>query len=396
MKLHEYMAKNKFAEFGIPTPKGIVISSLDEFESKKAEISYPVAIKSQVLVGGRGKAGGIKFAKSDAEARTVISELLGIKIKGLLVEKLLIEEKADLSSAQELYVGFTINRDEKVVTCILSSQGGVDIEEVAREHPEQITKLNIKPELGLQQYHCRKLAKQIGLSGKGMLKVADVVTKLYKVFKASDAELAEINPIVLTPNGDLIAVDAVLNIDNNALFRHPEFLTERETSTEFTALEKEAREAGLAYVDLEGDIGLIGCGAGLVMASLDILKQYNGEAANFLDVGGGATAENMKKALNIVMKKAGVKSIFVNIFGGITRCDEIAKGIVAIAPEIPISVRMMGTNQEEGIRILKENNYHVFNTLEDSAEYAVQLAKEKVTNNTNTNTPPAEPEQGGA
>ncbi len=375
MKLHEYRAKKIFANFGIPTPAGIVISSIEEFEAEKGSINYPVAIKSQVLVGGRGKAGGIKFADNEDETRKIISELLGSELKGIKIQQLLLEQKADLSNAQELYVGFTINREAKAATCIMSSKGGVDIEQVARESPEDIAKFNIDPELGLQQYHCRKLAKQIGLNGKSMLKVADVAAKLYNVFKELDAELAEINPLILTPDSNVLALDSKLNIDNNALFRHPEFKQETETTGEFTTLEKEASEAGLAYVDLDGDIGIIGCGAGLVMASLDILKQYNGEPANFLDVGGGANAENMAKALDIVMKKPGVKSIFVNIFGGITRCDEIAKGIVDIAPKIPISVRMMGTNQDEGIKILRDNNYQVYDTMEDSAENAVRLAK---------------------
>ena len=375
MKIHEYKAKQLFSDFGIPTPKGVVINSLDDFEGQKQDIIYPIAVKSQVLVGGRGKAGGIKFADSEAEARNVISELLGFEIKGIPVRKLLLEQKADLTDAHELYVGFTLNRDAKAITCIMSSKGGVDIEQVARDSPGDIAKLNIDPEVGLQQYHCRRLAKRIGLTGKAMLNVAALTAKLYKAFKALDAELAEINPLILTKDQGVLALDSKLNIDNNALFRHPEFSAERETTEEFTVLEKEAREAGLAYVDLDGDIGIIGCGAGLVMASLDILKQYDGDPANFLDVGGGATAENMAKALNIVMKKPGVKSIFVNIFGGITRCDEIAKGIVNIAPSIPLSVRMMGTNQEEGIKILKDNNYQVFNTLEASAENAVQLAR---------------------
>jgi succinyl-CoA synthetase beta subunit len=353
----------------------VVINSPEEFENLKSKLTYPIAIKSQVLVGSRGKAGGIKFADTEHEARGVVNELLGFEIKGIKVRKLLLEQKAELADAKELYVGFTVNREARAITCIMSSKGGVDIEQVARESPQDIAKLNLDPELGLQQYHCRKLAKQIGLTGKAMLKVADVTAKLYKAFIALDAELAEINPLILKPDSTILAVDSKLNIDNNALFRHPEFKTERETTEEYTDLEKEAREAGLAYVDLEGDIGIIGCGAGLVMASLDILKQYDGDPANFLDVGGGATAENMAKALSIVMRKPGVKSIFVNIFGGITRCDEIAKGIVDIAPKIPISVRMMGTNQEEGIRILKDNNYQVFNTLEDSAENAVELAR---------------------
>jgi succinyl-CoA synthetase beta subunit len=375
MKIYEYMAKQLFADYGIPIPTGVVIGSVEEFESKKRDIAYPVAVKSQVLVGGRGKAGGIRFAESENQAREIITELLGSELKGFKIGKLLLEAKADLTGAQELYVGFIVNREAKVVTCIMSSKGGVDIETVARESPADIAKLDINPVLGLQQYQCRKLAKQIGLTGKSMLKVADLTAKLYQAFKALDAELAEINPLIVNTEGSLLALDSKLTIDNNALFRHPEFKAERDTTEEFTELEKEAHDAGLAYVDLDGDIGIIGCGAGLVMASLDILKQFNGDPANFLDVGGGATAENMAKALSIVMKKQGVKSIFVNIFGGITRCDEIAKGIVEISPDIPLAVRMMGTNQEEGIRILKENNYNVFNTLEDSAEHAVALAK---------------------
>jgi len=376
MKLHEYLAKQIFAKCGIPTPSGLVIRSIEEFETKKSNLTYPIAIKSQVLVGGRGKAGGIKFADAEDEARNVISELLGSDLKGHKVKQLLLEQKADLTAAQELYVGFTVNREARSITCIMSSKGGVDIEKVARESPQDIAKMNIDPELGLQQYHCRKLAKQIGLNGKSMLKVADVAAKLYKVFKGLDSELAEINPLILTPDSNVLALDSKLNIDNNALFRHPEFKDEREATEEYTDLEKEAHDAGLAYVDLDGDIGIIGCGAGLVMASLDILKQFDGEPANFLDVGGGATAENMAKALDIVMKKPGVKSIFVNIFGGITHCDEIARGIVDIAPKIPISVRMMGTNQEEGIKILRENNFQVYDTMEDSAENAVRLSKD--------------------
>ncbi len=376
MKLHEYVAKKHFSEAGIAIPKGFVIDNIQDFESKKDSIKYPVAIKSQILVGGRGKAGGIKFAENDTEARKAINQLLSSEIKGLKVKRLLIEEKADLSAGQELYIGFTINRQQRAVTCIFSSMGGVNIEQVAREHPEKIAQMNIEPSEGLQQFHCRKLAKEIGLRGNGLLKIADVAFKLYNVFKSTDAELAEINPLVFNPkDGSVLAVDSKLNIDDNALFRHPELASLRESSEEFTDLEKEAHDAGLAYVDLDGDIGIIGCGAGLVMASLDILKQYNGEPANFLDVGGGATAESMKKALSIIMKKPGVRSIFINIFGGITRCDEIAKGIVDIAPKIPISVRMMGTNQEAGIQILRNNNYKVFDTLEDSAEHAVEIAK---------------------
>ena len=375
MKLHEYRAKQIFSEHGIPIPTGFIADTEDDIESGLHDLRFPVVLKAQVLVGGRGKAGGIKFAQSREGVGKVIPELLGMDIKGYKVRRLLIEEKADLDNARELYVGITINREAKLITCILSSEGGVDIEEVARKHPERIARFDIDPEVGLQQYHCRRLAKRIGLSGKAMLKVAGVTAKLHKVFKACDGELAEINPLILTGDDNVIAVDAVLNIDNNALFRHPEFSGEERTTEEFTDLEKEARDAGLSYVDLDGDIGIIGCGAGLVMASLDILKHYHGEPANFLDVGGGANARNMRKALEIVMRKPGVRAIFINIFGGITQCDEIAKGIVAMAPEIPISVRMMGTNQEEGKQILIDNDYQVYETMEASAENAVKIAK---------------------
>ncbi|MDP6154858.1 MAG: ADP-forming succinate--CoA ligase subunit beta [Candidatus Thermoplasmatota archaeon] len=375
MKLHEYRAKEIFSQFGIPVPKSIVIDNENEGEAIHKELEFPVALKAQVLVGGRGKAGGIRFAESMNEARRIIPELLGMELKGHAVRQLLIEEKADLIHARELYVGFTVNRKSRSFTCILSSRGGVDIEEVARENPGAIARFDIDPEVGFQQYHARKLSKQIGLAGKKMLKVAAITVKLYDVFRAYDGELAEINPLILTDDGNVIAVDAVLNIDNNALFRHPEFSSEGKTSEEFTDLEKEAREAGLAYVDLPGDIGIIGCGAGLVMASLDILKQFNGEPANFLDVGGGANARNMAKALSIVLKKPDVRSIFINIFGGITKCDEIARGIVDTAPGIPISVRMMGTNEEEGKKILTDNGYHVYENMEDSAKNAVEQAK---------------------
>lgn len=375
MKLHEYRAKEIFSQFGIPVPIGIVIDNEGDAVAKLEELEFPVALKAQVLVGGRGKAGGIRFAESAQEAREIIPELLGMNLKGYTVRQLLIEEKADLTLARELYVGFTVNRKARRFTCILSSQGGVDIEEVARIHPEAIARFDIDPEIGFQQYHARKMAKLIGLSGRVMLKVAAITVKLYDVFRSYDGELAEINPLILTDKGKVMAVDAVLNIDNNALFRHPEFGSEGKTSEEFTALEREAREAGLAYVDLPGDIGIIGCGAGLVMASLDLLEQYDGKPANFLDVGGGANARNMAKALSIVVKKSGVRSIFINIFGGITKCDEIARGIVDIAPPIPISVRMMGTNEEEGKKILIDNGYRVYENMEDSAKNAVDQAR---------------------
>ena len=229
------------------------------------------------------------------------------------------------------------------------------------------------PNAGLEPYQARGYAKKIGLSGKEMVKAADIATKLYRVFIKYDCELAEINPLAITPGG-MIAVDAKMNIDDNALYRHKELAREFAGSQEYTEIEKLAKDAGLSYVDLEGNIGVIGCGAGLVMASLDTLKLFGGEAANFLDVGGGANSENMKKALELVLMKKDVKSIFINIFGGITRCDEIANGIVEFAPQIPISVRMMGTNEDEGKKILKDNGYVIRDSIEESAKEAIKLA----------------------
>lgn len=367
MRLHEYKAKEIFAGYGIPVPQGLLVKKPDDLK----EFTFPAVLKSQVLVGGRGKAGGIKFADDLEEARAAIGELLSLTIKGLPVKLVLVEPKADI--VKELYVGFVVDRAAKRNVLILSSEGGVNIEDVAQTSPEKIVKLPIDPGEGLEPFQVRGELKKIGLSGREMVMAAGIATSLYKAFKAYDAELAEINPLAITPSG-LIAVDAKMNIDDNALYRHKDLAWDFSRSEEYTDIEKMAKDAGLSYVDLSGNIGVIGCGAGLVMASLDTLKLYGGEAANFLDVGGGANAENMKRALELVVKKEGIKSIFINIFGGITRCDEIARGIVDFSPKIPISVRMMGTNEEEGKKILRDNGYVIRDTIEDCAQEAIRLA----------------------
>ncbi len=384
MKLYEYKAKEIFAKYGIPVPKGLVVSSPGELADKIAsdtdedtlDLSAPVAIKSQVLVGGRGKAGGIKFANNMDEIKATIDELIGTSLKGYEVRQVLVEQKLDLTDVQELYVGFTIDRSSKKPVAIVSSEGGVDIEQVAATTPDKIFKLELDPISEFEMYQARNLSKKLGFKNKTMLQVARIIYKLYKLFRDYDAELAEINPLMVGPNIGVIAADAKITIDDNSLYRHQEFSGVIKVSGEYTEIEQKAKDAGLAYVELDGNIGIIGCGAGLVMASLDILNQYDGKAANFLDVGGGATAENMRQALELVEMKEGVRSVFVNIFGGITRCDEIAKGIVDFSPKIPLAIRMMGTNQEEGIKILTDNGYNVFDTLEESAEYAVRLAGE--------------------
>jgi succinyl-CoA synthetase beta subunit len=384
MKLYEYKAKEIFTKYGIPVPIGLVVSNHEELADKIAsdtdddtlDLSAPVAIKSQVLVGGRGKAGGIKFANNMDEIKATINELIGSSLKGYEVRQVLVEQKLDLTDAQELYVGFTIDRSSKKPVAIVSSEGGVDIEQVAATTPDMIFKLELDPISEFEMYQARNLSKKLGFKNKTMLQVASIIYKLYKLFRDYDAELVEINPLMVGPNIGVIAADAKITIDDNSLYRHQEFSGVMKVSGEYTAIEQKAKDAGLAYVELDGNIGIIGCGAGLVMASLDILNQYDGQAANFLDVGGGATAENMRQALELVEMKDGVRSVFVNIFGGITRCDEIAKGIVDFSPKIPLAIRMMGTNQEEGIKILTDNGYNVFDTLEESAEHAVKLAAE--------------------
>ncbi|UCH88263.1 MAG: ADP-forming succinate--CoA ligase subunit beta [Thermoplasmata archaeon] len=371
MKLHEYKAKEIFAEQGIPVPSGILVKGPEQLK----ELQHPVALKSQVLVGGRGKAGGIKFADNIDDAKSVLEELFKLKIKGLAVKQVLVEEKLDLEGAQELYLGFVEDRAAKTITAMMSAAGGIDIEQVASEMPEKIIKKQLQPGLKtLNPYEAREMAIQIGLKGATMTKVADIMCKLFNAMIVHDAVLAEINPLVITKDGMIIATDAKMNIDDNALFRQKNLLKDVDISEEYTPIEQKARKYGLAYVELEGDIAVIGCGAGLVMASLDTIKLYGGEPANFLDVGGGATAENMKQALEVVAMKDNLKSIFINIFGGITRCDEIANGIVEFEPKIPIALRMMGTNEDEGKKILKEHGYNVFDSMEDCAEYAVKLA----------------------
>jgi len=325
-----------------------------------------VVVKAQVLVGGRGKAGGVKICHNEEEAKEAAEKILSIEIKETPVEKLLVYPAVDIK--KEYYLGFVVNRTSRRIVVIASSEGGVDIEEVAEKFPEKIAKLEIDPLLGLKSYQAVELGKKIGLEGKFLLSFSEIALKLYKICEQYDAELIEINPLALSEEG-FSAADAKLNVDDNALYRQ-----QFEPKEECTELERIARKAGLSYVPLDGEIAIIGCGAGLVMASLDIIKKYGGKPANFLDVGGGANAENMKQALDIVTRQEGLKSIFINIFGGITRCDQIAEGIVEFAPKIPISVRMMGTNEEKGKTILKQHGYSASDSMAEAAQKAVELA----------------------
>ncbi len=376
MKLLEYQAKEIFRRYDIPTPRSEVAES-PKGAREIAERLGPVAIKAQLPVGGRGKAGGIKFAESPEEAEKIAGGLLGSRIKDIEIQKVLVEEKLDIKD--ELYLGVTVDRKNRCYVVLASSEGGVDIEEVAEETPEKIVKQMIDPLLGIRDYHCRSVAKRLGYSGREMNDLAGFIRKLYRVAFEMDAELTEINPLALTEEG-FIAADARLNIDNNALFRHPniaEIQREGELS-EFSAREQEARTLGLTYVELDGDIGVIGNGAGLTMATLDSVTLLGGKPANFLDLGGGASPERIETAVTFVIKDPRVKTVFVNILGGITKCDDTALGIIEtrrrLGSEKPIVVRMMGTNEEEGKRLLEEAGIETLDTMEEASERAVALA----------------------
>ncbi len=375
MRLFEFEAKEAFQRAELPLPRGQIADSPNEAAKIAAEMNCPVVIKVQILAGGRGKAGGIKFAETPEQARTIAGQLLEMTIHGHKVQRLLIEER--LSIAQEIYVGFAIDRAKRSAVAICSSMGGVDIEQVAEKHPEKIVKLPIDPILGLRDFEARLLAKEAGFKGRAFLKVAGIIMQLWNVFVENDAELTEINPLVVTTDGDYIAADARLNVDDNSLFRHKQ-LAERVNAgiSEQTVLEQRARKLGMTYVELDGNIGIIGNGAGLVMATMDAVHYYGGKPANFLDVGGGATAERMTQALEIVLSHPEVEAVFINILGGITRCDEMARGIVEAQGKfpktVPIVIRMIGTREKEGAEILHSAGIPFLNTMDEAGRMVVE------------------------
>jgi succinyl-CoA synthetase beta subunit len=377
MKLLEYEAKEYFKKYGIPTPEGRMVESPKEAREYVASLGKPVVIKVQLPVGGRGKAGGVKFANNPDEAFSLAEQLLGMTIKELKVKKLYVEEKIGI--VNEIYLGVTIDRNRKQHVMLASSEGGMDIEAVAASTPDRIVRFYIDPQVGLRSYHANYIASKLGYEGDMMNKFASFVTRLYGLAVGMDAELTEINPLVETKDG-FLAADARLNVDNNALFRHHE-LEERLLDSyqgELTEREMEARSQDLTYVELEGNIGIIGNGAGLTMATLDSVMLHGGKAANFLDLGGGATPERIGKAVKFVLSDERTKAVFVNVLGGITRCDYTAEGIVAAREDLginkPIVVRMMGTNEEEGKAILKKNGIDTLDSMEEAADKAVKLA----------------------
>ncbi len=373
MKMYEYQAKEIFREYGIPVPKGRVAESPEEAREISKEIGPPVTLKVQVQVGGRGKAGGIKFADTPEEAEEIAKDLLSMEIKGLKVNRVLVEEKIDID--KEYYVGFIIDPASSMPTAIMSSMGGVDIEEVAETMPEKVTKRTIDPTLGLLDFQARLLSYHSGIDKKAISGMVDISKRLYKIFTKKDVVLGEINPLVLTKEGYLVGLDAKLDVDDSALIRHSELLKYEEVEES----EKLAKEAGFHYVKLDGNIGVIGNGAGLVMTTIDLIHDQGGYAGNFLDIGGGARAERVRDALSLVLTDKRIETILINIYGGITRCDEVARGILEaisdIEVEVPIVVRLAGTNEKEGIDILKDTDLILAETMDDAAKKVVEIVK---------------------
>ena len=376
MKLHEYQSKRIFAQYGVPIPDGEVASTPAEARAIAERIGKAVVIKSQVLVGGRGKAGGIKLAKTPDEAEDVASRILGMEIQGLTVKKVLVDEAADIRS--EIYLGAVLDRSARRVAIMASSEGGIEIEEVAAQTPEKIITVHIHPLLGMQGYQARQLAYGIGLPKEHVSAFTKIALNLYRAFAESDASLAEINPLVINADNQLQAVDGKIVLDDSALPRQKHLAAMRDPD-EDSPTEIDAREAGLSYIDLDGEIGCMVNGAGLAMATMDIIKLYGGSPANFLDIGGGAGADKVMAALRIILRDARVKAVLINIFGGITRCDEVARGIVeainSLDVQAPIVVRMVGVNEDEGRQILAASNLASANRLSEAVQMVVAAAK---------------------
>jgi len=375
MKLHEYQSKHIFARYGIPIPKGRVAATAAEAREIARELGGRAVVKSQVLVGGRGKAGGIRLARTPDQVEELAAQILSMQINGLPVRRVLIDEAADPRT--EIYLAITHDRAARKPVLMASAAGGVDIEDVARETPEKIIREHIHPLLGLQDYQARNIASGIELPRENLREFGQIAMGLYQAFVNSDASLAEINPLVINGDGRLLALDGKMVLDDNALFRHPDLAEMRDLDAEAPE-EIQARKSGLSYIKLDGQIGCMVNGAGLAMATMDIIKLFGGEPANFLDIGGGATADKVAAALRIILSDRSVRAVLINIFGGITRCDEVARGIVQaldeVKPEIPMVVRLVGTNEEEGRRILADAQLLTATSLADAAQKAVQAA----------------------
>jgi succinyl-CoA synthetase beta subunit len=377
VNIHEYQAKEIFRSHGIPIPPGGVATTPAEAEGLARRYASTVVVKAQVHVGGRGKAGGVKLAKTPEETREVASKILGMQIKGLTVHKVLVTPAAEI--ATEAYVGIIVDRASKRPVFMVSPAGGIDIEEVAAKTPDKIMRLPVDPVYGLLPFQALQMGLFLYADIKQARAAAKIMQQLYAAFWASGASLAEINPLVTTPTGDVVALDAKMVIDDNELDRRPELALLRDETAEDPA-EVRAREAGLTFIKLDGNVGCVVNGAGLAMATMDIIQYAGGSPANFLDVGGGANAEQIRNAFHILLSDAHVRAVLINIFGGILRCDTLATGVVAAARElkvrVPIVVRMEGTNVEEGRRILNDSglDFTVADGMKDAAEKVVRLA----------------------
>ena len=376
MKIHEYQARQLFREYHIPVPEDVLCYSVSEVEKAARDMNRMVVIKAQVLVGGRGKAGGVKLAKTVEEAASAAKQILGMDIKGFKVDKVLVADAVNIT--KEFYVGLINDRNTKTVTLMASSEGGVEIEEVAKTSPEKIIKFHINPLTGLLDYQARDIALQLFGDIKLAQKAASIFTKLYKLYIDTDATIAEINPMVLTPDNEILAIDGKMNFDDNALYRQPKILAMLEPD-EDELLEIDAHSKGLSYIRLDGNIGCMVNGAGLAMATMDMIKLYGGEPANFLDIGGSSSPQKVIDAMNILLNDKNVKAVMINIFGGITRRDDVAKGLIeamkVISTNIPIVVRLSGTNATEGLALLKQTNLPTVSSMSEAAQKAIELSR---------------------
>ncbi len=377
MDIHEYQAKERFALAGIPVPPGRVATTPDEAEAIAIEYGRAVMVKAQVHSGGRGKAGGVKYCADSASAREHAAAILGMEIKGLVVEQVLVTPAEDI--ATEAYVGVLIDRKNQAATFMVSPDGGMDIEEVAASTPDRIRKLSVDPRYGLLPHQALWLANFLYDDPALIKQAGKVVSQLYEAFVDAGASMTEINPLITTPEGEIKAIDAKMSIDGNELFRRPDVAAMRDLSAEPES-ETKAREAGLSYVKLDGNVGCCVNGAGLAMATMDLVKYHGGEPANFLDIGGSSNPDKVVSALEIITSDPNVKVILFNIFGGITRCDDVANGIVEATRRIdiqpPIVIRLTGTNEELGVKILEEAGFSAYTSMDDVVEKAVELAKE--------------------
>lgn len=381
MKINEFQSKEIFSRYSVPVTKEILCYSVDEVLEAAGSLGLPVVVKAQVLTGGRGKAGGVKLARTQEELQIAATQILGMDIKGFKVEKVLVAQGIKFSS--EFYVGLTIDRKTKTVLFMASKEGGVEIEEVAKEKPEAILKFPIDPDLGMTAFMARKIAFALFDDFKLVQQASVLFQKLYKIFLDTDASLVEINPLVLTDDGKLLALDGKMTFDDNALYRQPEIYLLNEP-TEDEQKEIDAKEKGLTYIRLEGSIGCMVNGAGLAMATMDLIKHFGGTPANFLDIGGSSNPQKVIDAMSLLLSDKNVKVVMINIFGGITRCDDVARGLVSalnqIKVEIPIVVRLAGTNSKEGLEIIRQANLPIVETMSEAAQKAISLYQQGLNN----------------